>query len=150
MTQRVLDEVHAAAMCRRMMTVPVVDPLTALAFRAMIDQLNRFRKSRGVGAHLRLMPRRDQSGETGVQGRISRCGDELDRTALYKATSSLLIRSAKWLALRAWGKAVAKRQGMAPGLVAVVRKLAALLRRMWTDGSEFHWGKQAVAQATAS
>jgi transposase len=95
------------------MTVPGVGPLTALTFRATIDQPNRFRKSRDVGAHLGLTPRRYQSGETDVQGRISRCGDELARTALYEAAHLLLIRSSKWSALRAWGMTIAKRPGMA-------------------------------------
>ena len=79
-----------------------------------------------------------------MQGRISRCGDELARTALYEAAHSLLIRSTKWSALRAWGMNVAKRRGMARARVAVARKLAVILHRMWTDGSEFRWGKQAT------
>jgi transposase len=127
------------------MTVPGVGPLTALAFRATIDQPGRFRKSRDVGAHLGLTPRRYQSGETDVQGRISRCGDELARTALYEAAHSLLIRCTKWSALRAWGMNIAKRRGMARARVAVARKLAVILHRMWVDGSEFRWGKQAAA-----
>ena len=145
LTRRALDEVKAEPTCRRLMTVPGIGPLTALAFRATIDQPGRFRKSRDVGAHLGLTPRRYQSGQTDVQGRISRCGDELARTALYEAAHSLLIRSTKWSALRAWGLSVAKRRGMARARVAVARKLAVILHRMWADGSEFRWGKQAVA-----
>jgi transposase len=145
LTRRALDEVKAEPTCRRLMTVPGIGPLTALAFRATIDQPGRFRKSRDVGAHLGLTPRRYQSGQTDVQGRISRCGDELARTALYEAAHSLLIRSSKWSALRAWGLSVAKRRGMARARVAVARKLAVILHRMWADGSEFRWGKQAVA-----
>ena len=103
LTKRVLDEVRREATCRRLMTVPGVGPLTALAFRATIDQPDRFRKSRAVGAHLGLTPRRYQSGETDIQGRISRCGDELVRTALYEAAHSLLIRDTRWSALRVWG-----------------------------------------------
>ena len=150
LTKRVLDEVKVEPTCRRLMTVPGVGPLTALAFRATIDQPDRFRKSRDVGAHLGLTPRRYQSGETDVQGRISRCGDELARTALYEAAHSLLIRTSKWSALRAWGMAVAKRRGMARARVAVARKLAVILHRMWADGSEFRWGKQAATPAAAA
>lgn len=150
LTRRVIDEVRDEPTCRRLMTVPGVGPLTALAFRATIDQPNRFRKSRGVGAHPGLTPRRYQSGETDVQGRISRCGDELARTALYEAAHSLLIRSTKWSALRAWGMNVAKRRGMARARVAVARKLAVILHRMWADGSEFRWGKQATAPTAAA
>jgi transposase len=150
LTKRVLDEVRVEPTCRRLMTVPGVGPLTALAFRATIDQPDRFRRSRDVGAHLGLTPRRYQSGETDIQGRISRCGDELARTALYEAAHSLLIRSTKWSALRAWGMNVAKRRGMARARVAVARKLAVILHRMWADGSEFRWGKQAAAPAVAA
>src|SRR4051812_42453851 len=140
-------EVRTEPTCRRLMTVPGVGPPTALAFRATIDQPGRFRRSRDVGAHLGLTPRRYQSGETDVQGGISRCGDELARTALYEAAHSLLIRSSKWSALRAWGMGIAKRRGMARARVAVARKLAVILHRMWADGSEFRWGKQATAAA---
>jgi transposase len=150
LTKRVLDEVRVEPTCRRLMTVPGVGPLTALAFRATIDRPDRFRKSRDVGAHLGLTPRRYQSGETDVQGRISRCGDELARTALYEAAHSLLIRSTKWSALRAWGMNVAKRRGMARARVAVARKLAVILHRMWADGSEFRWGKQAATTPAAA
>jgi transposase len=150
LTKRVLDEVRVEPTCRRLMTAPGVGPLTALAFRATIDQPSRFRKSRDVGAHLGLTPRRYQSGETDGQGRISRCGDELARTALYEAAHSLLIRSTKWSALRAWGMNIAKRRGMARARVAVARKLAVILHRMWVDGSEFRWGKQAVAQSAVA
>ena len=150
LTKRVIDEVRVEPTCRRLMAVPGVGPLTALAFRATIDQPDRFRRSRDVGAHLGLTPRRYQSGETDVQGRISRCGDELARTALYEAAHSLLIRSTKWSALRAWGMNVAKRRGMARARVAVARKLAVILHRIWADGSEFHWGKQALAATAAA
>jgi transposase len=150
LTKRVLDEVRVEPTCRRLMTVPGVGPLTALAFRATIDQPNRFRRSRDVGAHLGLTPRRYQSGETDVQGRISRCGDELARTALYEAAHSLLIRSTKWSVLRAWGMNVAKRRGMARARVAVARKLAVILHRMWADGSGFRWGKQAEVPIAAA
>src|SRR5690349_23130638 len=113
LTKRVLDEVRIEPTCRRLMTVQGVGPFTALAFRATIDRPDRFRRSRDVGAHLGLTPRRYQSGETDVQGGISRCGDELARTALYEAAHSLLVRSRKWSALRAWGMQVAKRRGIA-------------------------------------
>lgn len=150
LTKRVLDEVRVEPTCRRLMTVPGVGPLTALAFRATVDRPDRFRRSRDVGAHLGLTPRRYQSGETDVQGRISRCGDELARTALYEAAHSLLIRGTNWSALRAWGMQVAKRRGMARARVAVARKLAVIMHRMWSDGSEFRWGKQSVTTAVTA
>lgn len=148
LTKRVLDAVKVEPICRRLMTVPGVGPLTALAFRATVDRPERFRRSRDVGAHLGLTPRRYQSGETDIQGRISRCGDELARTALYEAAHTLLTRCQKWSTLKAWGMRVAQRRGMAKARVAVARKLAVILHRMWSDHAEFRWGK-AQALATA-
>lgn len=146
LTRQVLDIVRDEPVCRHLMTVPGIGPLTALAFRATIDRPERFRRSRDVGAHLGLTPRRYQSGETDIQGRISRCGDELARTALYEAAHSLLIRSRKWSALRAWGMQVARRRGMARARVAVARKLAVILHAMWRDGTAFRWAKEAAAR----
>src|SRR6188472_2498297 len=147
LTKRVLDIVREEPVCRRLMGVPGVGPLTALAFRATIDRPERFRHSRDVGAHLGLTPKRYQSGETDVRGGISRCGDELARTALYEAAHSLLVRSRRWSALRAWGMQVAKRRGMARARVAVARKLAVVMHRVWVDGAEFRWGKEDAATA---
>jgi transposase len=147
LTRRVLAIVRAEPVCRRLMGVPGVGPLTALAFRATVDRPDRFRHSRDVGAHLGLTPKRYQSGETDVQGGISRCGDELARTALYEAAHSLLVRSRKWSVLRAWGMQVARRRGMARARVAVARKLAVVLHRLWTDGTEFRWGEEDAAPA---
>ena len=145
LTKQVQDIVRQEAVCRRLMSVPGVGPITALAFRATIDRPDRFRRSRDVGAHLGLTPARYQSGETDIQGKISRCGDELARTALYEAAHTLLVRSRKWSALRAWGMKVAKARGMARARVAVARKLAVILHRMWSDGAEFRFSKEPSA-----
>ena len=77
-----------------------------------------------------------------MAGRISRCGDELTRTALYEAANTLLVRSKKWSTLRAWGMKLAKARGMARARVAVARKLAVILHGMWRDTSDFRWGKE--------
>ena len=66
LTKQVLVIVRDEPVCRRLMSTPGVGPLTALAFRATIDQPERFKKSRDVGAHLGLTPRRYQSGETDI------------------------------------------------------------------------------------
>ena len=92
LTKQVLDIARTETVCRQLMSVPGVGPITALCFRATIDRPDRFSRSRNVGAHLGLTPARYQSGETDIQGRISRCGDELARTALYEAAHSLLVR----------------------------------------------------------
>ena len=149
LTKQVLDIARKEEICRRLMSVPGVGPVTALAFRATIDRPDRFSRSRAVGAHLGLTPARYQSGETDIQGRISRCGDELARTALYEAAHSLLVRSKKWSSLRVWGMNVAKRRGMARARVAVARKLAVILHRMWAEATEFRYGKDPAAVAAA-
>jgi transposase len=146
LTKQVLDIVRQEPVCRRLMSVPGVGPITALAFRATIDHPDRFKHSRDVGAHLGLTPARYQSGETDVQGRISRCGDELARTALYEAAHTLLVRSRKWSSLRAWGMKIAKHRGMARARVAVARKLAVILHRMWSDGTAFRFSKAPSAK----
>ena len=150
LTKQVLDIVRHDAVCRRLMTVPGVGPITALTFRATIDRPDRFRRSRDVGAHLGLTPARYQSGETDIQGKVSRCGDELARTALYEAAHTLLVRSRKWSSLRAWGMTVAKRRGMARARVAVARKLAVILHRMWSDEAEFRFGREPEAGRAAA
>ena len=94
LTKQVLDITRGEAICRRLMSTPGVGPITALAFRATIDRPDWFRRSRDVGAH--LGPARYQSGETDIQGEVSRCGDELARTALYEAAHTLLVPSQKW------------------------------------------------------
>jgi transposase len=142
LTKQVLAIVRGEEVCRRLMSVPGVGPITALAFRATVDRPERFRRSRDVGAHLGLTPARYQSGETDIQGKVSRCGDELARTALYEAAHTLLVRSKKWSSLRAWGMKVAKHRGMARARVAVARKLAVVLHRMWSDQTEFRFGKE--------
>jgi len=147
LTKQVIDLVRKQDVCRQLMSVPGVGPITALAFRATIDRPERFRRSRDVGAHLGLTPARYQSGETDIQGKISRCGDELARTALYEAAHTLLVRSRKWSSLRAWGLGIAKRRGMARARVAVARKLAVILHRMWSDGTQFRLGMQPGAAA---
>jgi len=147
LTKQVFQIVRKEEVCRRLMGVPGVGPMTALAFRATIDQPDRFRRSRDVGAHLGLTPGRYQSGETDIQGRISRCGDELARTALYEAAHTLLVRSRKWSSLRAWGMKIAKQRGMAKARVAVARKLAVILHRMWRDETDFRYGKDPSAVA---
>jgi transposase len=137
LSRQVAVLVRKDRVCQRLMTVPGVGPLTALTFRATIDRPERFARSRDVGAHLGLTPKRYQSGETDTCGRISRCGDELARTALYEAAHSLLIRCRQSSALRSWGLKIARRRGMARARVALARKLGVVLHRLWVDGTTF-------------
>jgi transposase len=143
----VLERVRRNRLCRRLMTVPGVGPVVALTFRATVDQPYRFARSKAVGAHFGLAPRRFQSGETDYDGRISKCGDAMMRTALYEAAQVLLTRTQKWSWLKAWGMQVARRRGGKKAIVALARRLAVILHRMWIDGTQFRWRKQANAAA---
>ncbi|NQV46588.1 MAG: IS110 family transposase [Rhodospirillaceae bacterium] len=124
---------------RRLMTVPGIGPITALAFRAAIDEPARFKRSRSVGAYFGLTPRRYASGEMDWSGRISKCGDSLVRTYLFEAAGVLLTRVPHWCKLKAWGLRLVKRIGFKKAKVAVARKLAVILHRMWCDGTDFQW-----------
>lgn len=130
-------------LCRRFMTIPGVGPVTALAFKATIDDPTRFRRSNDVGAHLGLTPRQYQSGETDVRGRISRSGDAFTRTALFTAAHVMLTRSRQWTAIRAWGMRIAQRSNLRKAKIAVARKLAVVMHRMWRDETPFRWGTAA-------
>src|ERR1700716_2644428 len=127
---------------RRFMTVPGVGPVTALAFRSTIDEPDRFKRARDVGPYLGLTPRRYQSGETDRQGGISKCGDRFTRTCLYEAASVLLTKVQRWSPLKAWGTRLARRIGSKKARVAIARKIAVILRCIWTDGTEFWWTKE--------
>lgn len=141
----VLDAVRADAVCRRLMTVPGVGPVTALTFRATVDVPARFKRSRSVGAHFGLTPRKWQSGETDRMGRISKCGDAMMRTALYEAANVMITRTARWSWLKAWAMQVAKRRGLGKAKVALARRLGVILHRMWINGETFRWSRETCA-----
>jgi transposase len=129
---------------RLFMTVPGIGPITALCYRATIDEPSRFKRSRSVGAYVGLTTRRYASGEVDWTGRISKCGDAMLRSYLFEAAGVLLTRVQKWCALKAWGMRLAKRVGLRKAKVAVARKLAVILHRMWIDGTEFQWSADKV------
>lgn len=131
----------ADPLCVRLMSIPGV-PVAALTFKSAVDDPARFKSSRNVAAHFGLTPERYQSGEMDNPGRISRAGDADVRSALYVAAHSLLTRNAQWSSLKAWGMRLAKTRGHRRAVIAVARKLAVILHRMWVDGSEFRWGSQ--------
>jgi transposase len=127
------------ATCQRLMTVPGVGAITALAYQSTVETPSRFRRARTVGAYVGLVPRRHQSGELDRSGRISKQGDALLRGYLYEAATVLLTRLQRPCALRTWGRALAERIGMKKARVAVARKLAVLLHRLWTREEDFRW-----------
>ena len=144
--RKVLKLARHDAQIRRFMTVPGIGPITALCFKATIDDPARFKRSRSVGAYIGLTTRRHASGEIDWSGRISKCGDAMLRSYLFEAAGVLLTRVPKWSALKAWGMRLAKRNGLRKAKVAVARKLEVILHRMWVDRTDFSWtNKEATA-----
>ena len=143
--RKVLKLARQDALIRRFMTVPGIGPITALCFKATIDDPTRFKRSRSVGAYIGLTTRRHASGEVDWSGRISKCGDAMLRSYLFEAVGVLLTRVPKWSAIKAWGMRLAKRNGLRKAKVAVARKLAVVLHRMWIDNAEFTWSNKEAA-----
>ena len=139
-----LELVRTDPICRRLMSAPGVGPIVALTFRTCVDNPARFSRSKCVGAHYGLTPRLYQSGEIARTGRISRCGDLMLRSSLYEAALVVLTGPSRWNSLKAWGIAVARRRGMQKAIVAVARKLAIILHRMWRDNTDFRWTAPSV------
>ena len=131
------------------MTAPGIGAITGLCYLATIDDPIRFKKSRNVGAYVGLTTRRFASGEIDWTGRISKCGDAMLRSYLYEAANVLLTRVQGWSTLKAWGVRLAQRIGIRKAKVAVARKLAVILHRMWIDGTDFQWTSKEAAEQPA-
>lgn len=139
--QAIRSHVHESQACKRLMTIPGVGPMTAAAFVSVIDDPGRFPRSPSVGAYLGLTPRRYQSGEIDRNTRISKCGDHLLRGYLYEAASVIISRVGRWSRLKAWAVRLTKKVGFKKARVALARKLAVIMHRMWMDKTVFTWGE---------
>jgi len=128
---------RASDACRQLMTIPGVGHITALAFMAAVDDPERFRRSRDIGAYLGLVPRRYQSGEIDYTGSISKCGDRRVRTLLYEAANVMLTRYKGALKLKDWALAIARRSTMRKARIALARRLAIIMHAMLRHGTEF-------------
>ena len=143
--KRLRDQARADERAQLLMTVPGVGVIVALTFAAAVDDPGRFRSSKAVGAHFGLTPKKYQSGETDVTGRISKIGDAGVRTALYEAAHIILTRPVRGSALKSWAARIANRAGMCKAKVALARKLAVVLHRMLVDGTPFAAERAAAA-----
>lgn len=122
-------------------SIPGVGTITALTFKAVIDNPYRFVNPRDIGAYLGLTPRQYSSGDTVSQGRISKCGCSELRMLLIECATVLLTRTKGWTKLKAWGLKIMKRSGIKKAAAAVARKLAIIMLRMWQEGKAFVWGE---------
>ena len=135
-------QVHAMARCntqaRLLMSVPGVGAIVSLTFAAAIDDPARFKSSKQVGAYFGLTPTKYQSGETDIDGRISKIGDAGVRAVLYEAANIILTKPLKGCtALKSWAMKLARRSGMKKAKVALARKLAVIMHRMLAGGMSF-------------
>lgn len=135
----VLNTAREDADVRRMMTVPGIGPMTALAFKAAIDDPKRFTSSANVGPYLGLTLRHYQSGESEWIGGIGKTNDPLLRAYLYEAAGVLMTRVRRACPLKAWALRLSKRIGWKRASIAVARKLAVILHAIWRDGTVFEW-----------
>jgi len=135
----VRQQVKMDPVCRLLMSVPGIGALSSLMYVSTVEDPGRFSRSRAVGAHLGLTPRRYQSGETDRTGRISRCGDGLARTLMYEAATVILYRVKRSLHLKDWAEAIERRSGPGKARVALARKLSVILHSVWRSGEPFRW-----------
>lgn len=125
--------------CRRLMSVPGVGAITALAFRSVVDDPKRFASGEELASYLGLVPRRQQSGQMDRMGSISRCGDPLMRSYLFEAATVALSRVKRPNRPVAWAREIAQRSGLGKARVALARKLATVLLAVWKSGEAFSW-----------
>jgi transposase len=141
----------ASPVVSRLADVHSVGVLTALAFRLTIEDPAKFTKSRVVPAFFGLTPAKDQSGDSDPQRRISKAGDALVRRLLVQCAHNLLGYRGRDCDLRRWGLRLAERggkNGKKRAIVAVARKLAVVLHRLWVTGEAyepFHATRTAIA-----
>lgn len=122
--------------CRRLMTMPGIGAVLALTFRSAVDDPARFQSSKRVGPWVGLTPSRNQSGERDVSGGITKVGDVSFRRALCQAVTVMMNRGrSTWL--RTWGAQLAQRRGRKIAMLALARRIAVILHRIWVDGTDF-------------
>ncbi|MGJ4855518.1 IS110 family transposase [Labrys sp. La1] len=137
--KQVLAAAHSDEVCHLLMTAPGVGPLVALVFRSAIDEPARFKRSRSVGAHFGLTPRTYQSGVVDNRGSISLFGDSYLRHTLRSASVVILRPNSKSSPLKVWGTQIAHRRGKKIARIAVARRLAVILHRIWLDRTPYRW-----------
>jgi transposase len=126
------------ARVQRLRTVPSVGPVTAAAFVATIDDVQRFHRAHEVEAYLGLVPRELSSGETQRRSHITKAGHARMRWLLIQAAVSILRRRPPQAeALRTWALRIAARRGKHIAVVALARRLAGILYALLRDGTVF-------------
>ena len=149
LTKQVEEAAQTIDIVKRFMEIPGIGPVTALSFYTAVDYPERFAKSSDVAAYFGLTPRQHQSGESNFTGRISKRGDASTRRALVNAATVLLANSNDWNSIKAWGVRLAKRIGFSKARVAVARKLAVIMHRIWINNDRFRPKKLKATELAA-
>jgi transposase len=137
---------HEFAVIERFLEVPGIGPLVALSYVLCIEDPSRFASSRDIPSFLGLRPRMRESAERSHFGRITRHGDSEMRRLLVQAAHACL-RSRKDTELKRWATHLAGRIGKKKAVVALARKLAIVLHRMWVTGEAYQPLRQRLAAA---
>lgn len=117
--------------------IPGFGPISALSFKAAVDDPARFTSSRTIAAHFGLTPRRYQSDESDNLGPISKVGDRDVRATLYAAANTMTMRSVASSEIKSWGLRLMRHKGRRRVVAAVACKLIVIMQRMWADNTEF-------------
>ena len=129
--------------CRLLRSIPGVGALTAISFKTAVDDPARFGSVSDVGAFLGLTPKRYQSGDVDKSGGVSKHGSRQTRSLLFEAACCLLTRYGKDTPLGEWGKKLWDRLGFKKAVVALARKLSALMLSMWKSGEIYRGARLA-------
>ncbi len=122
---------------RQLMTAPGVGPIVGLTFRAVLDEVTRFRDASCSTAFLGLVPREDSSGSRRRKGGITKQGPTTLRVLLIQAAWVVWRQRQGRAALHAWVERLAARRGRRIAVVALARRLARILYAMWRDGADY-------------
>jgi transposase len=125
------------AIVQRLMTAPGIGPITALTYRAVLDDITRFGDARRVAAYLGLVPREKSSGSRQRKGGITKAGPTGLRVLLVQASWAVWRQRAGRGALHAWVERVAARRGRPIAVVALARRLGRILYAMWRDERDY-------------
>lgn len=144
LTEQVEELAESNDDAKRLMGIPGIGAITAMSYMAEIDNPKRFTNARAVGAYLGMTPIQYSSGETKRQGRVSKCGSSEVRSLLTEAGIVILTRTKRWSKLKAWGLKIQRKKGFKKAAMAVGRKLAIIMYRMWVDGTAFTFGDSKI------
>jgi transposase len=150
LSRKVEAAANAHPVCRRLMTIPGVGPVISLSFVTAVDDPRRFVKDEDIGAYFGLTPKQFQSGETDHKDGISKLGNMMTRQHLVQAATVMLTSSKEWSTLKSWGMNISKKRGFFKARIAVARKLAIIMHRMWINDEDFRFSTKAGGQKLAA